>query len=266
MIALFGSHGYLGSAFAEEMNVQNIPWLPVRYQNFNTQASLNDIDMVINCAAFIPKTSVEECDRLKAETLRGNLMLPVRLAETCRFLCIPLAHLSTGYLWRDGQEHAENDDPQRMFDGYSGFYIGTKVLAEEAVKSCPRHFIWRLSLAFDERDNERNYLTKLATFTEVYDRDNCVSHRGDFVRSCLELWRRRAPFGTYNVMNPGSIKATQIVKMLMDSGIRKTEPRIVSAGHGDSKASVSKLMSTGISLRSAVEAVTESISHWIPKN
>ena len=264
MIALLGSHGYIGSAFAEEMTRQGIEWTAVDYRNLGSAFAFIYPDLVINCAAFIPKTSVEECDKFKADTIRGNLLLPLRLSELCEYYSATLAQISTGYLWRDGLEHAEDDPPQRMFDGYCGFYIGTKVLAEEAVRSC-KHYIWRLSLAFDERDNERNYLTKLCDFPDVFDRDNSVSHRFDFVRSCLELWRRRAPYGTYNVMNQGNIKATQIVELLIRAGIRKTKPRIVTGGHGDSKASVSKLLSVGIPIRSCEEAIEESINNWIPK-
>lgn len=264
MIALLGSHGYIGSAFAEELDRRGMPWKAVCHENPYWYDIANS-ELVINCAAFIPKTSVDLCDKFPAKTIRGNLLLPSNLVNLCQWAQIPLAHISTGYLWNDGVEHLENDPPQRAFDGYCGFYIGTKVMAEEEVRRYPKHFIWRLSLAFDERDNERNYLSKMASFDVIFDRDNCVSHRFDFVRACLDLWRIRSPFGTYNVMNHGSIKSTRIAELLRQAGIRRTDFKIDVGGHGDSKASISKLLSAGISMRSSEEAVLDSIKNWIPK-
>jgi len=266
MIILLGSHGYIGSAFAQEMTARGIDWMPASYLNLEKVSKwISGQDMVINCSAFIPKESVSLCDTQPEATLNGNLLLPIRLSRMCEQSGATLAHLSTGYLWNDGKEHGEDDPPQRMFRGYCGFYIGTKVLADREVQRCPKHYIWRLSLAFDECDNDRNYLSKLAGFYEIFDRDNCVSHRFDFVRSCLQLWKTQAPFGAYNVMNEGSIKATHIVDLLKQAGIRRTDPRIISGGHGDSKASISKLLSAGISMRSSEDAVLHSIKNWIPR-
>ena len=266
MILITGSNGYIGSAFAEGCDRTGLEWKPLRYQDIDFFTGFShDVELVINCAAFIPKPSVSLCDRFPSETIRGNVLIPSRLTYLCSEMHIPIAHISTGYLWNDDIEHTEDDPPQRAFNGYCGFYIGTKVIAEEEVRKYERHFIWRLSLAFDDRDNDRNYLSKLATFNEVFDRDNCVSHRMDFVRSCLDLWRINAQFGTYNVMNPGSIRATKIVDLLRRAGIRSTDPRVLIGGHDNSKASVKKLIDAGISIRSSEEAIADSIKNWKPK-
>lgn len=264
MIGLLGSHGYIGSAFAEECDRQRIEWTPVSYRELST-ASLYDCNLVINCAAFIPKISVSLCDTFPSETIHGNLLLPFRLVGLCRKLNIPLAQISTGYLWNDNVEHGEDDPPQRAFQGYCGFYIGTKVLAEEEVRRWEQHYIWRLSLAFDERDSERNYLSKLARFDEVFDRDNCVSHRFDFVRACISMWQASAPFGTYNVMNSGSIRATRIIELLMQASIRTRAPHVTFGGHSDSKASIKKLLGIGIPMRSCEDAIADAINNWSSK-
>ena len=63
-------------------------------------------------------------------------------------------------------------------------------------------------------DNARNYLTKVQRYSKVYDNVNSISHRADFVRACLDLWERRAPFGIYNVTNPGFVTTRQVVSMI----------------------------------------------------
>ena len=48
----------------------------------------------------------------------------------------------------------------------------------------------------------------------MYDNVNSISHRADFARACLDLWKRRAPFGTYNVTNPGFVTTRQVVELI----------------------------------------------------
>lgn len=54
----------------------------------------------------------------------------------------------------------------------------------------------------------------LQRYARVYDNVNSLSHRGDFVRACLDSWERRVPFGPYNVTNPGFVTARQVVAMI----------------------------------------------------
>lgn len=266
MILLLGASGYIGSAFAKELTARNIYWKSTHHALAprTILAIGGSIDLVINCAAFIPPESVSLCDKYQRETIAGNVVLPSVLAITCGMRGIPLAHISTGCLWSDGMEHTEEDEPQRAFTGHCGFYIGTKVMAEEAVSGSGKHYIWRVRLPFDEKDSPRNYLSKLAKFTEVWDHENSLSHRGDFARACLDLWEMRAPWGTYNVMNPGSMKAAEICGRLIEHGKRDTFPKITPGAQGGSLVSVQKLLATGVKIRSVEEAINDSIKNWKP--
>lgn len=264
MIVLFGSHGYIGSAFLAEMEARGIRCLGMDYRS-TIWDQLADVRLVINCAAFIPKESVSLCDKFPSETMLGNVMLPADLATHCQEMRFPFAHVSTGCLWSDGLEHSEGDAPQREFTGHCGFYIGTKIMAEKIVRAvCPEHYIWRVRLPFDEFDSDRNYLSKLARMEEVWDHENAICHRRDFAKACLDLWELRAPFGTYHVMNPGSVKATSIVQGLLERGIRKTPARIVSGPQGGSRVSVKKLLDAGVKMRPVEDALAESMANWKP--
>jgi len=75
-------------------------------------------------------------------------------------------------------------------------------------------YIWRLRIPFDEFDNPRNYLSKIQRYARVYENVNSISHRGEFVRGCLALWERRAPFGIYNVTNPGFVTTREVVELI----------------------------------------------------
>lgn len=265
MIILLGQNGYIGSAFAAELTDQRLSWMPATHLNFESVIlSQKGCDLVINCAGFIPEETVALCDASHAETIRGNLLLPVALANLCRKLDCPLAHISTGYLWNDGLEHGEVDGPQKCFRGRLGFYVGTKVLAEEEVAKHRKHYIWRISLAFDQGDQPRNYLRKLALFETVFDRRNVVTHRGDLAKTCLSMVLRNSRFGTYHMMNPCIVKATWIIERMLDLGIRSTRPQIVSEEEGDSLPSVRKLLELGFQMRTSEEAIQHSLKNWTP--
>lgn len=264
MIVIYGSHGYIGSAFVAEMRARKIAFFAADYRTPELQIT-SSTSLVINCAAFIPKESVSLCDKFPNETMLGNAVLPLALAAKCRGASVPFAHISTGCLWSDGLEHSEDDPAQREFTGHCGFYIGVKGVAEGLIMiACPDHYIWRIRLPFEEFDNNRNYLSKLARMDEVWDHENTICHRRDFAKACLDLWAMRAPFGTYHVMNPGSIKATSVVEQLLKRGIRKTPARIVPGPQGGSRVSVKKLLDAGVKIRSVEDAVEDSLNRWKP--
>ena len=100
---------------------------------------------------------------------------------------------------------------------------------------------------------------------KVYDNVNSISHRGDFARACLDLWERRAPFGIYNVTNPGFVTTRQVVGLV--EKILKPAKRFefwqndtefyqqaAKTPRSNCVLDVSKLLATGVKIRPVVEA------------
>jgi UDP-glucose 4,6-dehydratase len=136
-----------------------------------------------------------------------------------------------------------------------------------------QNYIWRLRIPFDQFDNPRNYLSKLQNYAKVYDNANSLSHRGDFVAACLELWRRRAPFGVYNVTNPGFITSRQVVEMIQNIlqparsfdfwGSDEEFYRVAAkTPRSNCILDVSKLLATGVTVRPVEDALTDSLRQW----
>lgn len=171
--------------------------------------------------------------------------------------------------------YTEADHPNFTFrDGPCSFYSGAKALAEEAIAGVGQSYIWRLRIPFDEFDNPRNYLSKLQRYAKVYDNVNSISHRADFVNACLEFWERRVPFGTYNITNPGYITSHQVVRMIerILKPARKFEywkddaefyHLAAKTPRSNCVLDVSKLLATGIKIRSVEEALEHSLRNWI---
>ncbi len=173
--------------------------------------------------------------------------------------------------------YTETDEPNFTFrHPPCSFYSGTKALAEEAIDGVGQSYIWRLRIPFDELDNSRNYLTKIQRYAKVYDNVNSISHRGDFVHACLELWERRAPFGAYNITNPGFVTTRQVVEMI--KRIRKPNRSFdfwqndeefyrvaAKTPRSNCVLDVSKVLAAGVKLRPVTEALEHSLQHWKPE-
>ncbi len=303
MIALLGHTGFIGEAFARELQRRGTAWrgLSRREMDYTRFDALfawlreHRPELVINAAGFTGRPNVDACETRQADTLLGNTVLPVTIAHACAALAIPYAHISSGCIFAGGKlgdrvekdlsqlsdaelktirGYTELDTPNFTFrDPPCSFYSGSKALAEEALLGVGRGFVWRLRIPFDQFDNPRNYLSKLLRYPRIYQNVNSLSHRGDFARACLDLWERHAPFGAYNVTNPGFVTTRQVVALIQ----RILKPAQTFEFWADDAEfyrlgaktprsncvlDVSKLLATGVALRPVEDALTDSLQHW----
>ena len=311
MILLLGASGYVGQSFAAELARRGTAFTPfsrreVDYSRFDVLLEFlrrTKPGFVINAAGYAGVPNVDACETARAETLAGNTLLPVTIAHACAAAGIPWGHVSSGCIYNGawlGEEgsrrlaadlnhpevrriaestpHAlagftETDEPNFTFrHPPSSFYSGSKALAEEAV-SGGQTFLWRMRMPFDQSDHPKNFLTKLLRYDRLYDSLNSLSHRADFVRACLDLWERRAPFGTYNVTNPGFSSTRHVVRLIEKLlkpgrnfrffGSDEEFYRVAAkAPRSNCVLDVSKLLAAGIKLRPVEEALVDSLTHW----
>jgi len=312
MILLLGATGYIGQAFATELRkrgktFQSVSRAACDYTRFDALLALlrsTPVEFLINCAGFTGKPNVDACETARADTLLGNALLPQTIAHACTVADVPWGHVSSGCIY-SGAKLMESGHPRIVRDmtapefqsalthdraairGFSeadepnfsfrqppcSFYSGSKALGEETLATAPNTFIWRLRIPFDEFDTPRNYLTKLLRYPKVYQNVNSLSHRGDFAAICLNLWERRAPFGTYNVTNPGFVTTGEVVAMIQ----RCLKPdrtfeywqddaefyqQAAATPRSNCIMDVSKLIATGIPMRPVLEALEESLTNW----
>jgi len=315
MILLLGASGYIGQAFAAGLQRRELAYTPLSrremdYSRFGVLLQFlreRRPAFVINAAGYIGKPNVDACENAKAETLLGNTVLPLTIAHACAAAQIPWGHVSTGCIYngarvRDNgsgwriEPDLNKPDVRRLFDtkpealqGFNeedepnfsfrhppcSFHNGTKVLAEEAIKDTGQVFIWRLRIPFDEFDSPRNSLSKLQRYSKVYDNINSFSHRGDFVRACLDLWEGKAPFGIYNVTNPGAISTRRIVEKIQRI-LKPARPfefftddvefyqAGVKAPRSNCILDTAKLLAAGVKLRPVEQAVEHALQNWKP--
>jgi dTDP-4-dehydrorhamnose reductase len=113
-------------------------------------------------------------------------------------------------------------------------------------------------------------LNKLLRYPRIYDNLNSLSHRGDFAQAALDLWKIKAPFGIYNLTNPGWVTTRQVVEQLQHAGHLRHQPNFfcnddefyqTAAATLRSNAILdsSKLLSTGVRMRPVLTALEEAI-------
>jgi dTDP-4-dehydrorhamnose reductase len=289
-IILVGASGYFGSKFAGRIVERGHRLLTVTHYEIKSAAQFskyitaNRSDVVLNCAAFVARPSVELNDKHKRETLTGNLLLPALIKDACEFAQTPMLHVSTGCLFRDVdcepgkaepksyRKFSEFDAPDLTFDKGAGWYVGSKQMAEEVVGEYSRAWICRVRLPFDNVPDSRNFLTKLLSFPKLVDVRNSMSHRGDFVDACLDMVERGVPFGVYNMSNPGAIWPHEIAEIAVQNGLKHqfeyfdwgeflSKYRITPMSYAE--LDVSKLLATGIAMRPIREAIEDSLDRWV---
>ena len=186
----------------------------------------------------------------------------------------PTGTTPTGTFFRG---FTETDAPNFSFRSPPcSFYSGTKALGEEAIAGVGRSYIWRLRIPFDEFDNARNYLSKVQRYAKVYDNVNSISHRRDFVAACLDTWQQQAPFGAYNITNPGAVTTRQVVEAI-ERILKPARPFefwesdeefykvAAKTPRSNCIMDTTKLLAAGIRIRSVEEALEDSLRNWQPE-
>lgn len=312
MILLLGASGYVGQAFAAALERRGKAFLPLNrreldYTRFDQLLRClreRRPEFVVNAAGYTGKPNVDACEVARAETLQGNTLFPQTVSQACQVAGVPWGHVSSGCIYAGAKVaveggfriekdlarpdlkelvhtrpaaicgFTEDDPPNFSFRSPPcSFYSGTKALAEETIAGLGSVFLWRLRIPFDGLDNPRNYLTKIQRYAKVYDNVNSLSHRGDFADACLDLWERKAPFGIYNVTNPGFVTTRQVVDMvtrILRPGrafeFWANDEEFYRLGAVTPRSNcvldASKLLATGVKMRPVEAALEESLRQW----
>jgi dTDP-4-dehydrorhamnose reductase len=204
MITLFG-HGYIGSAIADylENNKVDFRW----YSHKDEQIISSNI--IINASGYTGKPNVDACEDHKEETIEGNILWPLHLQA--KYSYVPIIHISSGCIYNGYTPGGWTEKDVPNFTG--SFYSMTKVIEQKNL-DLTNSYLLRIRMPFEKQDNPRNYLTKLKNYPKLINAENSLSHLEDIAATVLFFAKKFPEPGIYNVCNPGSITAKEIVKMM----------------------------------------------------
>lgn len=287
MIILLGGSGYVGHAYQALLQRRGLPFRNLRRAELDyadpakLTAFLRETkpQFLINAAGYTGKPNVDACELHKADCLFGNGVLPGRIAEACTAAGVPWGHVSSGCIYSgarpDGTGFREDDTPNFTFRSPPcSFYSGTKALGEEVLQGVPNLYVWRLRIPFNEIDSPRNYLTKLLRYSTLLEAANSISQLDEFCAATFACWEKRAPFGTYNVTNPGQVTTREVVDLICKAGVStkefvffKDEADFMSKAAKTPRSNCvmdsTKLARAGIVMTEVHEAVERDLRRWV---
>lgn len=283
-VLLFGGRsGYIGSEFKAQLlrQCEVVALAPPHVQVDSYRGFIKDTiehinpDIVINCAGYTGKPNVDACETQKEACFYGNVTYPKEIAKACAEVGTPFGHVSSGCIYNGYDKvFTEEDAPNFSFEsGYCSYYSGTKADGEKAILAAnPNSFIWRLRIPFEETANPRNYITKMINYDKILSLPNSLSHKGEFVKMCIETITKEVPYGIYNVVNEGEFNAKELFTLLKKYGVYEGKKKFyadleefnkdVVAPRSNCVLSVDKLKSVGIVPRHISDAMEETIENY----
>lgn len=290
MYALLGGSGYVGTAFQLHLQAKGLPFTVLSRSNVDyydraaLKSALQEMSatFLINAAGFTGRPNVDACELQKAECLSGNGVLPGIIRDVCEDIDLPWGHVSSGCIFTgrrdDGAGFTEADAPNFSFrQDNCSFYSGCKALGEEVLADAARCYIWRLRIPFDHVDSGRNYISKLMRYQRLLNAENSLSHLDEYVASCVACFTKQVEYGTYNLTNPGSVDAKDVVKLIQKHGLsdkafdffdNEEEFMQIAAKTPRSNCVLdsSKAISAGLPLSPVEEALDKAMTAWQPEN
>src|SRR5262245_14318061 len=123
MIALLGATGYVGAAFARALGKHGESFVGLSRSTLDYTRHDTLVDFLreqrptflINAAGYTGRPNVDACEQARAETLLGNVVLPLTVSHACAATGTPWGHVSSGCIYdgavvtEGGKERVERD-------------------------------------------------------------------------------------------------------------------------------------------------------------
>ena len=127
-------------------------------------------------------------------------------------------------------------------------------------------------IPFEKKDNSKNYISKILAYSKVLQTENSISNKEEFVSACIECIIKNVPFGTYNVVNTGSITTDALVNKLKNTIAKNKDFNLISekelyknyvnTPRSNCVMDNSKLLNTGIKMKSIEESLDYCLNNW----
>ncbi len=192
-------------------------------------------DAVLNAAGVRGKPNVDWCETHQLETILGNVVLPIQIADACQKRNIYLLHIGSGCIFY-GKAPDRRGWKESDFGNPSAVYSRSKYAADLALSTLPNVGIARIRMPLDYLSSPGNLVDKLASFPKVVDVENSITIVEDMVKVFYELMQKKGA-GIFHVTNPGTVKHKEILKLYKE---------IVNPQHSNEWISEKELVKQGL--------------------
>ncbi len=271
-ILIFGN-GYIGNRCHEAWSDSVLS--PVKVTSKHD--ALDEIrkhqpDAVLNAAGIKGKPNVDWCEDHQQETIQGNTLMPLHLAEACQEAGVYLLHMGSGCIFYGDSPHADHAWKEEDFGNPSAVYSRAKFAADLCLSTLPNVGIARIRMPIDWKPASGNMIDKLATYPKIIDVENSVTVIDDMLIVFHQLLEKNAP-GIFHVTNPGTMKHRELIALydeLVDpshsnewiSNDELVGQGLAKKGRSNNFLSNTRLEQMGITMRPINEALRDTMEKY----
>lgn len=230
-------------------------------------------DAILNAAGVRGKPNVDWCETHQLETIGGNTLLPILIAEAAQERGVYLLHIGSGCIFYGDSPHPDKKwREEDMGNPTEVTYSRTKWAADLVLSTLPNTAIARIRMPIDFMPSPQNMIDKLATYPKVIDVENSVTIIDDMVNVFQALMEKKAA-GIFHVTNPGTLKHKEIVALYeeMVDPTHKNEwisnedlvkQGLATKGRSNNFLSSENLGKVGIEMREVHEAMRDTMMKY----
>ncbi len=228
-------------------------------------------DAILNTIGIKGQPNVDWCETHQAETMWGNVVIPIMTAQACKETSTYLLHIGSGCVF-----YGESPDPKGWtetdFANPQATYSKSKYAADLALSEFPNVGIARIRMPLDNIPSPGNIINKLVKYEKIIDVENSLTVIEDMIDVFHKLLEMKAS-GIYHVSNPGTIKHKEIIEMykeIVDSSISKewineedlVKQKLATKKRSNNFLQTKALNEIGIKMRPVKEAVKDSLEKY----
>lgn len=223
---IVGAGGQLGralSAILPDADKVDFPDFDLTKPETLTTINWANYDTIINASAYTA-VDLAETEQGRRDAWAVNVTGVGRLCDIARANRITLVQVSSDYVFDGTAEEHFEDEPFSPL----GVYAQTKAASDALVAGVPKHYIVRTSWVIGEGKNFVRTMAALAergvSPTVVADQYGRLTFTTDLAAGIVHLLNAKAPYGTYNLSNSGSVQSwADIAKQVFSLSGRSTD-------------------------------------------
>lgn len=230
-------------------------------------------DAVLNAGGVTGKPNVDWCETHQIETIIGNTVLPILIAQVCQERGVYLLHIGSGCIFYGDSPHPdkkwrENDlgNPKEVT------YSRTKWAADLVLTTLSNVGIARIRMPIDWVPAQRNLIDKLAAYPKIIDVENSVTIIDDMIDVFHKLLEKKAS-GIFHVTNPDTLKHREIIALydeLVDPNHKNewitnddlVKQGLATKGRSNNFLASENLQKLGIEMRDVHVAIRDTIEKY----
>jgi len=229
-------------------------------------------DVVLNAAGVKGRPNVDWCEDHKLETMRGNTLMPLMLADACAEEGVYFLHIGSGCIFYGDSPHPDKAWRENDFGNPSAVYSRSKWAADLVLSTLPNVGIARIRMPLDEFPSPGNLIDKLASYEKVIDVENSVTVVPDMLDVLHKLLEKKGE-GVFHVTNPGTIRHRELLEMYEEivdpshtcewiSNDELKTQGLAKKGRSNNFLASERLGELGIKMRPAKEALRDTLEKY----